>query len=349
MSWRDADVAMRSNIEGMTASAKVLWFVLAMHRNGESGRCDPGHETLMRETCLKKWALKEARDLLKQLGVIDFTLGNSTRRDGKVSTKYHLLIRDGYGDQPRTFQDDYQGDDDRVADQPGTGLVTNPVVVENVASTGLVTNPKSGVTVFPKGPLDDSTVNGYRSTADNLVHSTQDTPPEGTPDKTTAKASGEQSPDPSDEDDDPEHNSVCYVRDFWKYLTKKPYRDTDFLRLIRQRHDLGDNDVLNIDDVMIWMFRDSHWASESANWKGPFDIFSSGVFVKHYQKILDQAILYRAKQTIPDEETLPPASDDEVKFSTKGFEIDDDQDWGDEKELRKQCLTTNDDSDCEEL
>ena len=84
MSWRDADLAMRSDIEGMTAAGKVLWLVLALHRNGEIGTCDPGHDTLMKETSLGRKALRAARDLLKQLGVLDYTPGYSNSRDGMV-------------------------------------------------------------------------------------------------------------------------------------------------------------------------------------------------------------------------------------------------------------------------
>ncbi len=117
MSWRDADLAMRSNIEGMTAAGKVLWLVLALHRNGESGTCDPGHDTLMKETSLGRKALRAARELLKQLGVLDYTSGYSNSRDGMVSTKYHLLIYHGSPKEVHTFDDDYRGDD-WVPEQP---------------------------------------------------------------------------------------------------------------------------------------------------------------------------------------------------------------------------------------
>jgi hypothetical protein len=87
MSWKDMDVAVDSELEGLTAPAKMLWCALARHRNGTDGACYPKLETLMKKTCLCRSAVQRNIQLLVELGVISAIPGS-----GRRASHYKLLI-----------------------------------------------------------------------------------------------------------------------------------------------------------------------------------------------------------------------------------------------------------------
>jgi hypothetical protein len=100
-----------------------------------------------------------------------------------------------------------------------------------------------------------------------------------------------------------------YLVNIWKAESSKPAYVEDLLRLLRKGHPYFD-----IQTDIQWMFRESHWASESHNHKGEWDIHSSGVFANHYDQIHEQCLLYLSKQQSEHGDEIPgadPQSDTE--------------------------------------
>ena len=87
MSWKDMDIAIDSELEGLTPAAKLLWAALARHRNGKDGECYPKLEALMKKTCLCRSAVQRNIRLLVELGVISVIPGS-----GRRPSHYKLLI-----------------------------------------------------------------------------------------------------------------------------------------------------------------------------------------------------------------------------------------------------------------
>jgi hypothetical protein len=102
------------------------------------------------------------------------------------------------------------------------------------------------------------------------------------------------------------------------------------------------------------MFAESHWASESHNHKGGWDIQSSGVFANHYDQIHEQCLLYLSKQqpeqgdAIPVAVPQPDTEDDSEELEESEVEpitrpvtsgstsLGTDVDWGDDEAFRQE-------------
>jgi hypothetical protein len=77
--------------------------------------------------------------------------------------------------------------------------------------------------------------------------------------------------------------------------TKRCFRQ-DFVIMLRET----DLPIDVVERHMIWMFKVSQWASESPNWKGPYDIRSSGDYTNpvNFWKSYDQFLIYVEKQQV---------------------------------------------------
>ena len=373
MSWKDMDIAIDSELEGLTPAAKLLWAALARHRNGKDGECFPKLETLMRKTCLSRRAVQRNIRLLVELGVLSVIPGS-----GRSSSHYELLIR---------HSNDVAGADQAVSSSGEEEYDTENEFISGRLG-GRDVDQSSGPSELPQGPLkatseaaqipvrgsseglesgkriekeiregEASTVtvpNGQRSTVGVSPTSLRDettTTPRGAPDKTTAtantttKASGVGLPIPLtftpflighgpipknfdfgclpfDVEGSPNLDfsflevEARYLVNIWKTESNKPAYVEDFLRLLRKGHPYFD-----IQTDIQWMFRESHWASESHNHKGGWDIHSSGVFANHYDEIHSQCLLYQSK-LLPEEAEVSPGADSQPDTEEDSEELE---------------------------
>jgi hypothetical protein len=126
-------------IKGMTANARLVLSTLLDHTNGDrNGECWPSLNLLKQETDLGLKAIRNARNLLKQLKLLDYTLGYRTSK-GNVPTHYRLKACTG---SISTFCDDYQGDSSgSVALSPMSVRGRTPTTLD-VTSTERAAPPK---------------------------------------------------------------------------------------------------------------------------------------------------------------------------------------------------------------
>jgi hypothetical protein len=110
---------------------------------------------------------------------------------------------------------------------------------------------------------------------------------------------------------------AMYLVNIWKKYSTKPVFKSDFLRLLHKGHPYPDVQI----DIQ-WLFNVSHWASESSNHKGKWDINSSGVFANHYDKIHDQCLLYLAKQQAGIEEQQEREAEKKERDAQKKADAD---------------------------
>jgi len=261
----------------LTPIDRLVWVALAHHKHHNTGLCCPGYERLMRVTGLGRTALSASLQRLKNDGRI------SVERHGRAS-RYSWE----FPELPEALPEPLPDDEVREANFSSSRNELQKAVkrtseVRETASNRVLKTGKER----REGEASTVTVpNGQRSTVAAMTTSLRDettTTPRGDPDKTTATtttttaSSGEQSPDPS-----ALHHDVNVLVDSWKELapTKPCFRD-DFEKLLRAifNREEPPQHYGHVEQIMIWMFNVSHWASESPNWKGPFDIRSSRDFV----------------------------------------------------------------------
>lgn len=89
MGYMDVEKAIKAAVgmDNITPNDRLVWFVLAHHRNSKTGKCYPSIETIMGETGLSRSSVKRSKDNLEELGVLTIVEGG-----GRVSNNYHLLI-----------------------------------------------------------------------------------------------------------------------------------------------------------------------------------------------------------------------------------------------------------------
>ena len=91
MGYMDVEKAIKTAVgmNNITPNDRLVWFILAHHRNSKTGRCFPSIETIMKETGLSRSSVKRSKDNLEELGVLQIIEGG-----GRFSNNYHLLIYD---------------------------------------------------------------------------------------------------------------------------------------------------------------------------------------------------------------------------------------------------------------
>ena len=201
----------------------------------------------------------------------------------------------GHDDRPRT---------ENCGLRDSRSVIEAALDVTDDISRAVMMTPKPLFCSSRSGPLlTVNGSNGQRSTVDRSLRETTHTGETPVPlKKTTATTSGEQSPDPSQQIDsrhligqgpipdnlnwecislteDPDREfplfecEALYLVNIWKKKSTKPVFKSDFLRLLRKGHPYFD-----IQTDIQWMFSESHWANESHNHKGGWDIaYSSDV------------------------------------------------------------------------
>jgi hypothetical protein len=89
MGYMDVEKAIKTAVgmDSITPQDRLVWFVLAHHRNSKTGKCFPSIDTIMEETGLSRSSVKRSNDHLEELGVLKIVEGG-----GRVSNNYHLLI-----------------------------------------------------------------------------------------------------------------------------------------------------------------------------------------------------------------------------------------------------------------
>jgi hypothetical protein len=319
----------------LTPIDRLVWAVLAHHKNHESGLCCPSYERLMRVTGLGRTALSASLQRLKNLSWI------SVERHGRAS-RYSWK----FPELPEALAEALPDDEVRETNfsssrnEPQKAAKRISEVRETASNRVFKTGREEGKERSESEAATVTVPNGQRSTVAATPTSLRDettTTPKGDPDKTTAtattttKASGESLPIPLtftplrigvgpvpknfdfgciplDEEGFPNLDfpilavEAQYLVNIWNTESKKPAYVEDFLRLLRKGHP-----YFAIQTYIQWMFRESHWASESHNHKGGWDIQSSGVFANHYDQIHEQCLLYLSKQQPEQVDAIPGA------------------------------------------
>jgi hypothetical protein len=289
MSWKDMDIAIDSEIEGLTTPSKLLWVTLARYRNRKDGLCFPKLETLMRRTCQCRRAVQRNVRLLEELGVLSVIPGS-----GRTPSHYKLLICHS-DDVSESDADESSG-----VSEPPQGRIKAASEAAEIPVRGGSDTPESGsfsskriregnAATVQTGSGTDSTVSTVTASLPSPSETRQQQPQQQPP-----KIRENILPIPLDDVDPVIVEQAKSLRVLWMDYSKKPAFLQDFIYLLQ----LPDNcDMYSeLNRVIPWMFTTSQWASESEAWKGSFDIRRSGDFVSNFRDIWYQWNSYYWKQ-----------------------------------------------------
>jgi hypothetical protein len=247
----------RAGLDGPSFSVLVA---LASFLNDQTGRCFPSIPTLAKFTAFGATRVKQAIKLLVDVGRVEVVSGGGRRSNNYV---LHLDVT-----QPEA--DRLQGGERLAASRKATGCqpeadrdlsLVSPLLnscVETVTATASA-NQAVPVSVSVSVPHEEN-MNGTDKDKRQRPYGEIPEPPVVSP---------------FDKD-------ATYLVSVWKRHSTKPVFKRDFIRLYEKET----QDIQAIEQTIHWMFTISDfWASESPNWKGEFDITSSGSFVTNFDKI----------------------------------------------------------------
>lgn len=309
MGYKDMEKVVKTatHLEGIQTSERLLWVVLAMHRNTETGQCFPSIETLMEETGLSRKGVQLGLKNLKKLRVVDIIPGG-----GRVSSHYNLLIHSEAKDKVQLFPvEDLDDVDNRLR-----GVVSTPQQrseyaseVNSVRLSGVVSTPESGIStqsVEESESINRLPVTGQRASVTGSsdretehkelfpthamqasevkhVETKQMIHPRGMPPETPKVANTDQSSSREI------INKAQIVLNKWREVAPRKYASLeDCARLVKIGFEQSEEALRNLTNFITWIFTQSHHASESPNWKGGFDLANAAALLKCFRRLYSQ-------------------------------------------------------------